>query len=187
MDLQQLQSLSQSGKRLKYLFFWGHQAEADGSIGSGCLSQWWGARFNVDGTDFPSAEHFMMAEKARLFRDEEALEQILGAKSPGAAKRFGRHVRGFGDAAWEAARFDIVVRGNAAKFAQDQALTRYLLATGDRILVEASPKDRIWGIGLSKDDLRAQNPLQWRGLNLLGFALMKVREELRSKPAANET
>lgn len=179
MDLAQLQQLSRTGQRPKYLFFWGHRPEADGSIGKGCLSQWWGASFVVDGILYPTAEHFMMAEKARLFEDAEALEHILEAKSPGAAKRFGRQVRGFDEDAWEAAREGIVVRANVAKFEQNAALGSFLRATGDRVLVEASPRDRIWGIGLAKEDPRAQNPLQWRGLNLLGFALMEVRRRLR--------
>ena len=91
----------------------------------------------------------------------------------------GREVRGFDDARWCEARFEIVVQGNLAKFSQHPALGDYLLSTRDQVLVEASPVDRIWGIGLAADDTKASRPEQWRGLNLLGYALMEVRDRLR--------
>lgn len=120
----------------------------------------------------------MMAGKARLFGDEESVPGILAARTPAEAKKRGRLVRGFDDAAWTAARFELVVDGNVAKFGQDPALRDYLLGTRDRVLVEASPVDRVWGIGLAADDERAADPARWRGLNLLGFALMEARERL---------
>ena len=122
----------------------------------------------------------MMAAKARLFGDGEALAGILAAEDPGSIKALGRHVRSFDEAAWAAARFDIVTVGNMEKFGQDERLRRYLLATRDEVLVEASPVDRVWGIGLAEQDPRARRPAQWRGLNLLGFALMEVRARLRA-------
>lgn len=179
-DREGLTALVRSGARPKYLFFWGHTPLPNGEIGKPCFSQWWTAPFTVDGERYPTAEHFMMAEKARLFGDEAARVRILSAPNPGAAKRLGREVRGFEDSRWEAARFEFVVRGNLAKFEQNPPLREFLLDTKDRILVEASPVDRIWGIGLAADDPRAENPEQWRGLNLLGFALMEVRALLRS-------
>ena len=91
-----------------------------------------------------------------------------------------RRVRGFSEDRWAAARYDIVVAGNVAKFSQNDELRRYLLSTGTRVLVEASPLDRVWGIGLAEDDQRARSPSRWRGKNLLGFALMEVRERLGS-------
>ena len=121
----------------------------------------------------------MMAEKARLF-DGSATDAILTASNPGEAKKLGRQIRNFDQAIWEAHRFEIVVRGNLAKFSQHGSLKQYLLGTGDRVLVEASPRDRIWGIGLSASDPAAPNPYDWKGLNLLGFALMAVREQLNS-------
>jgi hypothetical protein len=120
----------------------------------------------------------MMAEKAVLFGDEETRAEVLRAPNPGAAKALGRKVRGFDEAAWARQRFSTVVRANEAKFAQNPELGRYLRQTGDRILVEASPVDRIWGIGLAADDEKVSDPNSWRGLNLLGFALMRVRESL---------
>ncbi|TDT95317.1 hypothetical protein EDD99_7142 [Streptomyces sp. 846.5] len=158
--------------------FWGHQAQKDGSVGAGALSQWWPSVFEVDGVAYASAEHWMMAGKARLFGDEESVPGILAARTPAEAKKRGRLVRGFDDAAWTAARFELVVDGNVAKFGQDPALREYLLGTRGRVLVEASPVDRVWGIGLAADDERAGNPARWRGLNLLGFALMEARERL---------
>jgi ribA/ribD-fused uncharacterized protein len=169
-----------AGRRVKYLHFWGHTPRKDGTIGSSCLSQWWPSPFEVDGVRYATAEHWMMASKARLFGDAEAERKALAAKSPAEAKKAGRLVRGFDDAIWERERFDIVRSGSVHKFGQDAALRDFLLATGDRVLVEASPMDRIWGIGLAADDERAQDPARWRGLNLLGFALMEAREELRS-------
>ena len=175
MNREDLQRLIGSGQRVKFLYFWGHRPQRDGSIGPGCLSQWWPAEFTVDGVRYPSAEHYMMAEKARLFGDLAAVDRILAARTPAEAKNLGREVRGFDDAAWDAARFGIVVAGSTAKFGQDPALRSYLLNTGRRVLVEASPLDRVWGIGLAADDPRAADPAGWRGLNLLGFALMEAR------------
>jgi ribA/ribD-fused uncharacterized protein len=163
---------------VKYLFFWGHTPEPDGSIGKGCLSQWWPAAFDVDGHTFASAEHYMMWRKAELFADHEVAAQVLDAPHPHRAKALGREVRGFDQAVWESARFDIVVAGSVAKFSQHQDLKTYLCGTGNRVLVEASPLDRVWGIGLAVTDPRAQDPEQWCGLNLLGYALMDARAAL---------
>ncbi|TYK52885.1 NADAR family protein [Actinomadura decatromicini] len=160
---------------VKYLFFWGHQKP-----GPGYLSQWWLAAFTVDGTVYATAEHYMMAEKARLFGDAETAEAIVAASHPSEAKDLGRRVRGFDDDAWRDARVAIVVKGNEAKFGQHEELREYLVGTRNRVLVEASPLDRVWGIGLAADDPRAERPAEWRGLNLLGFALMTVRDSLGS-------
>ncbi|MEU6237523.1 NADAR family protein [Kitasatospora sp. NPDC047058] len=158
--------------------FWGHRPRQDGSVGPGSLSQWWPSAFTVDEVRYATAEHWMMAGKARLFGDEEIVPRILEARTPAEAKKLGRLVRGFHEPAWAAARFELVVRGNVAKFGQDEALRAYLLGTGNRVLVEASPVDRLWGIGLAADDERAQRPAAWRGENLLGFALMEARTRL---------
>jgi ribA/ribD-fused uncharacterized protein len=127
---------------------------------------------------FRTAEHFMMYRKAKLFGDEKAAADILGAPNPGAVKALGRAVRGFDQGVWEAHRRSIVVEGNLAKFSQSDPLREFLLSTGKRVLVEASPVDRIWGVGLAADHEHIENPLEWRGLNLLGFALMDVRAQL---------
>lgn len=167
------------GERVKFLFFWGHKPEPDGSLGRGCLSQWWPAPFTVDGVLFATAEHYMMWRKAMLFGDEQIAAQIVEAPHPSQAKALGRQARGFDEATWAAQRFEIVVTGSVAKFGQDPGLREFLLATGNRVLVEASPRDRVWGIGLGAANERAEDPRQWRGLNLLGFALMRARAALR--------
>lgn len=174
----ELIALAAKGNRLKYLFFWGHTPPADGSISKACFSQWFHAPFVIDGTSYPTAEHWMMAEKARLFSDAAVLAGILSAKHPKQAKAFGREVAGFDEEIWVRERWRIVVDGNVAKFGQNPALRDFLLGTGKRILVEASPPDRVWGIGLAADDERAERPDEWRGLNLLGFALMEARDRL---------
>jgi ribA/ribD-fused uncharacterized protein len=132
----------------------------------------------VDGVDYPSAEHYMMAAKARLSSDAVAAAQILAAPHPGAAKALGRQVRGFDEQRWAEHRFEVVVAGNIAKFGQHPQLRGFLASTGSRVLVEASPRDRVWGIGLAAGDERAASPARWPGLNLLGFALMEVRQQL---------
>jgi hypothetical protein len=102
----------------------------------------------------------------------------LAAADPAEAKELGRTVRGYDDVAWQAAAFDIVVRGNHAKFAQHEDLAGFLTGTGDAVLVEASPYDAVCGIGLRATDPAAATPSTWRGTNLLGFALMEVRDRL---------
>ncbi|MGW4378624.1 NADAR family protein [Kitasatospora sp. NPDC004531] len=175
---EQLVAAIASGGNPKYLHFWGHRPQRDGRIGAGSLSQWWPSPFNVDGVEYATAEHWMMAGKARLFGDEESVPRILRARTPAEAKNLGRLVIGFDQDTWVAHRFDLVVAGSVAKFGQDEQLRDYLLRTGTRVLVEASPLDRIWGIGLAADDEKANTPSRWRGLNLLGFALMEARARL---------
>ena len=120
----------------------------------------------------------MMAGKARLFDDSEALQRILAARTLNEVKAIGREIRGFDEALWRENREAIVFAGNLGKFSQDPELARYLLSTAPCVLVEASPVDPVWGIGLAEGDPKAHAPATWRGLNLLGFALMQVRERL---------
>ncbi|GGS88253.1 hypothetical protein GCM10010206_58730 [Streptomyces cinerochromogenes] len=167
-----------AGSRIRYLHFWGHRPRPDGRVGASCLSQWWPAPFTVDGVEYATAEHWMMAGKARLFGDAEAERQVLAAEHPAAAKKAGRLVRDFDETVWERERYRLVVEGSVHKFAAHDDLGLFLLNTGDRVLVEASPLDRIWGIGLAANDEAASDPERWRGLNLLGFALMEARERL---------
>ncbi len=169
------------GERIKFLFFWGHQPQRDGGVGAGCLSQWWPSSFIIDGIVFATAEHYMMWRKATLFGDDAMAERVLAAPHPHAAKALGGRVAGFDQQAWDDHRFDIVVAGNLAKFGQHAQLAAFLLATERRVLVEASPVDRIWGIGLTQDNPAAADPTRWQGLNLLGFALMHVRDILQKE------
>ncbi|QGK76481.1 NADAR family protein [Flavobacterium sp. SLB02] len=163
----------------KFLFFWGHQPNKDGSISKTCFSQWWLSSFEVDNVTYKTAEHWMMAKKAELFKDDKILEKILLAKSPAEAKKFGREVKNYNETLWLAARFNIVKEGNFHKFSQNPELKTFLLNTNDRVIVEASPVDAIWGIGMAGDHKDVLNPAKWKGLNLLGFALMEVRDELK--------
>ena len=169
------------GNKIEYIFFWGHTPKDDSIIGKECLSQWYEAVFEIDGIRYPTAEHYMMAEKARLFNDKESLERILKSEHPCDAKNIGRSVKGYQEIIWKKNRFDIVIRANSAKFSQNKLLSEFLNNTGDNILVEASPEDVIWGIGMEQNNLDADDPVKWRGLNLLGFALMEVRIEISGK------
>lgn len=175
-----LKEAVRAGARIRYLHFWGHRPRPDGRIGASCLSQWWPSPFTVDGVEYATAEHWMMASKARLFGDAEAERRAVAAAGPAQAKKIGRLVRGFDEALWERERFAIVAEGSFHKFAAHPGLAAFLLGTGNRVLVEASPLDRVWGIGLAADDERAMDPTRWRGPNLLGFALMAARERLLS-------
>ena len=183
-DVDRLKARWAAGERPELVFFWGHQPRKDGAIGASCLSQWYPASFSIDGQTYATAEHWMMAEKARLFDDHETRQRILAAATPAEAKDLGRAVRGFENEAWNRARHEIVFRGNLAKFTQNPEPWRFLLGTVGQVLVEASPVDRIWGIGLAQDDPLAADPTQWRGLNLLGFVLMEVRDALDQEPTA---
>ena len=173
--VENLRTRFNSGETLEFIYFWGHQPDKNG-ITASCFSQWYSSPLIVDGKLYPTAEHFMMAEKASLFGDHLTKEKILHAPNPGTAKTLGRHVYGFDETIWIQHRFSIVTRANQAKFAQNPKLGKFLQESGNRILVEASPVDRIWGVGLTQDNEKISNPNSWRGLNLLGFALMQVRE-----------
>jgi ribA/ribD-fused uncharacterized protein len=174
-----IEKLTTEKQENKFLFFWGHQPNKDGSISKTCFSQWWLSSFDVDGITYKTAEHWMMAKKALLFNDKEIFEKIIQAKSPAEAKKLGREVKNYDDKLWLANRYQIVKEGNYHKFSQNAELATFLLNTKERILVEASPVDPIWGIGMAADNKEVNNPEKWQGLNLLGFALMEVRDELR--------
>lgn len=179
-NLERLTDNFEKGIRSKYLFFWGHQKSKSGELTSSCFSQWWTSPFIIDNVKYDTAEHWMMAQKALLFDDKEIYEKVIVAKSPAEAKALGRQVRNFDDTTWNSKRFEIVVKGSLEKFTQNKDLGDFLLSTKDRVLVEASPVDRIWGIGLTADSDKAENPKRWNGLNLLGFALMEVRDMIRN-------
>lgn len=167
-----------AGEKIKFVFFWGHQPSTDGSVTKSCFSQWAYTNFTVNGVSYKTAEHWMMAGKASMFNDNAILAKILGAATPAEVKKLGRQVKGFDAAVWDANKFSLVRDGNIHKFGQHPELKTFLLNTGDRVLVEASPLDRIWGIGLGEKNEHAENPLLWRGQNLLGYALMEARDQL---------
>lgn len=178
-DLNNLISDYKDGKNLEYIYFWGHHPKKDGSITKSCFSQWWESSFNVGHIKYLFMKQYMMAEKAKLFGDKEIEEKIMSSNSPKEIKALGRKVRDFDEEIWNNIKYSIVINGNYNKFMQNEKLKAFLLSTEDKILVEASPYDNVWGIQMSEDDVEIKNPELWRGENLLGFALMEVRNEIR--------
>ena len=178
--LQQLRQRDDLGPS-DFVFFWGHHAKTQEQTTKACLSQWFPCHFEVDGQTYNCAEQFMMAEKARVFGDEAVRQMILNESEPQTIKQLGREVKAYDDAILRSVRYEVVVKGNLHKFAQNAALRQYLLSTSDRILAEASPFDNIWGIGIDEHHAEAIQPAKWKGLNLLGFALMEVRTTLKTE------
>ncbi len=162
-------------RKLDYLFFW----KPNPNNIENCLGQWQPSEFSVDINDFENAEQYMMYGKGELFEDLDSCKKILEVSDPKTIKALGQKVTNFKQDEWDRAKYSIVLNGNYHKFAQNKPMRDYLLSTGDKILVEASPFDKIWGIGLKDSDKNARTPKYWRGQNLLGFALMEVRDELR--------
>jgi len=152
----------------KYVFFYG-----------GIYSQWYQSPFTIDGIEYNCAEQYMMHQKALLFNDEVTAYAIMQEKDPRFQKQLGRQVEGFDKDKWDAHSRDVVYKGNLAKFSQNPILLDELLSTGDKIIVEASPTDTIWGIGMGMYSIGVENPANWNGLNWLGQAIMLVRNELR--------
>ena len=161
------------------IYFWGHTPNPK-KMTKSCFSQWYDVYFEVDGIQYHTTEQYMMASKARLFGDEDTLKEIMNATNPSEYKKLGRKVKGFEPTLWDEKKLDIVVEGNKAKFGQNPELKEYLLSTDDAILVEASPYDNIWGIALDRDTAINGKVDDWKGQNLLGCALMEVRDYLRN-------
>ena len=168
-----------AGRKRELCLFWGHQLSEDGQLTKSCLSQWWMEDFYTTADSYLCMEQYMMAAKAELFGDKEIRDQILKCSDQKQIKALGRKVRGFEQKVWDKFKYAIVLLGNWHKFSQNRELREFLLSTGDSVLVEASPYDAIWGIRLAASSPEAQDPMKWRGQNLLGFALMEVRDELR--------
>lgn len=151
----------------KYLFFY-----------SGILSNFYKVRFAHEGVVFPTSEHVFMYKKAMFFNDTDAAYKIISSFHPAEAKRLGRKVKGFDASLWEKRREEAMYEACLAKFSVP-SLREYLLGTHDLILVEASPTDSIWGIGMDERTKGIENPENWKGLNLLGKVLMRVRDTLQ--------
>ena len=160
----------------EFVHFWGHNRKRLGD--RAVFSQWYEAPFYCDGNIFPTAEHWMMHQKALLFEDQKMAAKILSCPFPGEVKNMGRRIANFDDQTWDEEKVPIVRLGNILKFSQNAELEGILLDTGDKILVEASPYDQIWGIGMKDSHPNANNPSKWKGENLLGFVLMDVRRIL---------
>ena len=150
-----------------FMFFWG-----------GEFSQWYPSNFTVDGIEYNCAEQYMMQQKAKLFGDSEMESKIMGTSDPRKQKQFGRQVKGFDKDKWGAIAFDVVKKANIAKFSQNPHLTKPFEISKGKEIVEASPYDTIWGIGLHETDERAWNKENWQGTNWLGKVIMEVRKEL---------
>lgn len=151
-----------------YVLFWGSWP-----------SNWWYSPFAIDRVGYNCVEQYMMAEKARLFGDEETRAKILAARWPRTQKDLGREVRGYDDKKWSAARYKVVLKGTIEKYKQNPKLLHLLLDTGSAKFVECSPEDDLWGIGLSQDSPHATTPSKWQGQNLLGKALTSARATLK--------
>lgn len=163
----------QAKKQLeKFTFFWHRQSP---------FSQHYMSNFEIDGIVYNCAEQYMMHQKALLFDDLESAHQIMKASDPYVQKKIGRNVANYDDKKWDSVCRDVVKRANIAKFSQNIALYNALMKTDGTVLVEASPYDRKWGIGLSETDSKAHDRTMWRGKNLLGNILTEVREEIKKK------
>jgi ribA/ribD-fused uncharacterized protein len=166
-----------NGEQYTYQCFYGHHQKREDRVDHSCLSQWFPASFTLDNVYYTTAEHYMMAEKARLF-DESLITDILQAPHPKDAKALGRCVQNFDCDIWNANAFDIVVRANIAKFSQNEELQEFLLSVKESVFVEAAPRDKVWGIGMARMCPEAKNPFKWKGENKLGFALTVARNEI---------
>ena len=199
MDLLELKASWRRGERPEFLAYWGHDESRPNDLTRACLSHWYTAPFELDGEAFATVEHFLAAEAARCIAFEAPMEderesqqskwrvdalreRILAAPSPGEARGALPDLKGEAAAAWAARRYEAAVQGNGAKFRARPELANFLLATEERVLVMASPFDRVWGVGIEAGDERCEDPTRWRGENLAGFALMEVRAELRLRP-----
>ena len=155
-----------------YIFFWG-----------GIYSQWYHAPFVINDIGYNCAEQYMMARKAFMFDDYSILHRIMQTPDPKEQKALGRKVHGFDATAWSEVATMVVFRGNLAKFSQNDNLKAAILQSDNKIIVEASPYDKIWGIGLAEDDPKRFDQENWLGKNLLGQVLMEVRGAIRDAEA----
>lgn len=178
---EQLVSLSGGVNIIPHAFpFHGHKQKAEGVVDSSCLSQWYPCVFIFNGIQYNCAEQFMMACKANFFGDHASLKLILASSDPNEQKKIGRRVTPFDVEKWNHYGQMYVILGNLCKFTQNEPLQRFLLSTMPSVLIEASPRDTIWGVGRGADNARDLS--LWRGKNLLGFALMEVRQRIIDFP-----
>ena len=154
----------------EFHFFW-----------KGPLSQWFKRNFTINGVIYNCCEQYMMSCKSTLFKDEVALNKIMKSTNPYDQKSYGRNVEFFDKDVWESMAKKYVYEGNYAKFTQNNDLKEILLSTGEKLIVEASKFDKIWGIGLEEVDPRAQSRSTWLGTNWLGEVLTNVRNDIRNK------
>lgn len=170
------------GECPEVLFFWDNLNKKNLKLSECVLSQWYSSPFSVNEIVYNSAVHWMMARKALLFGDRETYRRIIKADRMDEVRSLSRAIANFDETKWSEYKYEIVREGNFHKFNQNKKLRAYLLNTGNAVLAEANPLDNVWGIGLSRDAKNITDPYTWEGLNLLGFALMEVREYLRNFP-----
>jgi ribA/ribD-fused uncharacterized protein len=161
----------------EFVFFYGHTPGKPYA----CFSNWYPARFEKDGLTFENTEQYMMYRKAMLMGDREMAAKILKTPDPKSVKALGRKVKNWDENKWVNNREQIMFDGCLAKFSAPENLTmkQMLLSTGDKRLAEASPYDKIWGIGMRDTAPGVNDPKNWKGLNLLGKALDKVKNLIK--------
>jgi ribA/ribD-fused uncharacterized protein len=164
-----INTLKMSMSTSNTVYFWSEK-----EIPHGCFSNWYPSPFEKDGTHFKTSEHFMMYHKALLMGDKEMADLILQAKTPRKAKTLGRKVKNWDEEKWKQERCHIMRKGLLAKFEQNPELLKILIQSRYQNIAEASPYDKIWGIGLTAK--QASNGAEWKGLNLLGKGLMEGRD-----------
>lgn len=142
------------------------------------FSQWHKSKFEIDNLTFNSAEQYMMYGKAKLFNDENIADKIMSTKNVREQKALGREVKNFDINLWNENAMEIVFKGNKAKFEQNSEYLDLLLSTKGKTIVEASPTDKVWGIGLTEADEKSKNIMHWQGTNWLGIVLTELRQEL---------
>jgi ribA/ribD-fused uncharacterized protein len=152
-----------------FIFFW-----------NGIYSQWHPSRFSIAGIEYNCCEQYMMAMKALTFNDQESYDMIMYANNPRDQKAFGRRVKGFDTERWNEVCREFVYQGNLAKFTQNLNFKDELMKTGDKEIVEASPYDAIWGIGMGVDHADIMDKSKWQGTNWLGEAIIRVRETINN-------
>ena len=165
------------------VYFWKPKPKVANVVDAACCCQWWYSRIEFEGVTFVTAEHAMMYGKAKMFGDQQAMDAILEERLPHVAKSIGRQVRNFNNRKWEDESYALVKAINKAKFTQDPRLKKWLLSLPENtVIVETSPYDRIWGIGLAEDEPVDLKQLKnWQGQNKLGFAITEVLQELRNE------
>ena len=177
-SLEKLRKDFNAGKKIDFLFFYGHTNDKK-EVTKSSLSQWYIKDFRDNDLVFNCMEKYMMYNKALLFDDKDIANEILNTNQPKAIKELGRKVKNFNDELWDKMKYKIVFTGNYYKFSQNADLRNFLLSTKNKVLVEASPYDKVWGIKMKYDDENIENPFCWKGENLLGFALMEARDEIK--------
>ena len=175
IDITKFDSLIIDGRNYPAVYF--HLPEEP----YGFLSNWYMSDFILDGIKFNSNEQYIMYRKAKLFGDDETAEAILTAETPAEHQTLGQSAKGYNDALWYGIRQMVIARGLYAKFSQKPELKKRLLETEDAYLVECAYKDLNWACGWHLDDDERKDISKWRGKNLLGFALMEVRGQIRAE------